>query len=413
MKKSKGIVVLLLTLILTVFFCFTAAVGIGPTGTGAAKHINTGLDLAGGVSITYQAKESNPTSEEMSDTIYKLQKRVEQYSTEAQVYQEGSDRITVEIPGVTDADTILNDLGKPGSLYFITKEDADGNQNFTTGQDGYVLSRTMDEIKESGSVVLEGSDVADAQGGAIQNQNTSAKEYVVSLTLTSDGENSGKTKFAEATKNNVGKQIAIVYDNNIISAPNVNEEISGGKAQISVRKLFFACLYLSTFTFGGGYVIVTLLKEKFVDHYHWIEEDEMLDLVAIAQSSPGAIAVNGAIIVGYKLAGIPGMLVSVIGAIIPPMVILSVISVFYDAFCSNYYIAALLKGMTAGVGAVIMSVVYDMGKNVVKSKDWVNVVIMIISFCLSYFLNVNIIYIILSVAVFGMVRTIVKGGRDK
>ena len=125
----------------------------------------------------------------MSDTIYKLQKRVEQYSTEAQVYQEGSDRITVEIPGVKDADTILNDLGKPGSLYFITKEDADGNQNFTTGQDGYVLSRTMDEIKESGSVVLEGSDVADAQGGAIQNQNTSAKEYVVSLTLTSDGEN--------------------------------------------------------------------------------------------------------------------------------------------------------------------------------------------------------------------------------
>ena len=233
MKKSKGIVVLLLTLILTVFFCFTAAVGIGPTGTGAAKHINTGLDLAGGVSITYQAKESNPTSEEMSDTKYKLQKRVEQYSTEAQVYQEGSDRITVEIPGVTDADTILNDLGKPGSLYFITKEDADGNQNFTTGQNGYVLSRTMDEIKESGSVVLEGSDVADAQGGAIQNQSTSAKEYVVSLTLTSDGDNSGKAKFAEATKNNVGKQIAIVYDNQIISAPNVNEEISGGKAQIS------------------------------------------------------------------------------------------------------------------------------------------------------------------------------------
>ena len=198
MKKSKGIVVLLLTLILTVFFCFTAAVGIGPTGTGAAKHINTGLDLAGGVSITYQAKESNPTSEEMSDTIYKLQKRVEQYSTEAQVYQEGSDRITVEIPGVTDA-AILKICCQNtrlriqiGLLHFvtayaksdnITKEDADGNQNFTTGQDGYVLSRTMDEIKESGSVVLEGSDVADAQGGAIQNQNTSAKEYVVSLTL--------------------------------------------------------------------------------------------------------------------------------------------------------------------------------------------------------------------------------------
>ena len=236
MKKSRGIVVLLLTVILTVFFCFTAAVGIGPTGTGAAKHINTGLDLSGGVSITYQTKKSNPTKEEMSDTIYKLQKRVEQYSTEAQVYQEGSDRITVEIPGVTDADAILNDLGKPGSLYFITQEDTDGNQNFTTGQNGYVLARSMDEIKESGSVVLEGSDVADAEGGAIQNQNTSAKEYVVSLTLTSDGKNSGKEKFSEATKENVGKQIAIIYDNQVVSAPNVNEQISGGKAQISGMK---------------------------------------------------------------------------------------------------------------------------------------------------------------------------------
>ena len=236
MKKSRGIVVLLLTVILTVFFCFTAAVGIGPTGTGAAKHINTGLDLSGGVSITYQTKKSNPTKEEMSDTKYKLQKRVEQYSTEAQVYQEGTDRITVEIPGVTDADAILNDLGKPGSLYFITQEDADGNQNFTTGQNGYVLARSMDEIKESGSVVLEGSDVADAEGGAIQNQNTSAKEYVVSLTLTSDGKNSGKEKFSEATKENVGKQIAIIYDNQVVSAPNVNEQISGGKAQISGMK---------------------------------------------------------------------------------------------------------------------------------------------------------------------------------
>ena len=180
-----------------------------------------------------------------------------------------------------------------------------------------------------------------------------------------------------------------------------------------LRKLFFASLYLSTFTFGGGYVIVTLLKEKFVDQYHWIDEEEMLDLVAIAQSSPGAIAVNGAIVVGYKLGGIPGMLLSVLGAIIPPMVILSLISLFYDAFCSNYYIAALLKGMTAGVGAVIISVVYDMGKNVAKSKDWVNVIIMVISFCVSYFLKVNIIYIILIVAVFGFARTLVKEGSKK
>ena len=112
MKKSRGIAVLILTVIITAFLCFTAAVGIGPTGTGAARNIKTGLDLAGGVSITYQAKEDNPSSEDMADTRYKLQRRVEQYSTEAQVYQEGSNRINVEIPGVTDANAILEELGR-------------------------------------------------------------------------------------------------------------------------------------------------------------------------------------------------------------------------------------------------------------------------------------------------------------
>jgi SecD/SecF fusion protein len=125
MKKKQSIIALVLAAIVTVLLGWTMIKGWGPTGTGSMKNINLGLDLSGGVSITYQAKDKNPSAEDMKDTIYKLQKRVEQYSTEAQVYQEGSDRITVEIPGVTDADTILNDLGKPGSLYFITKEDAD------------------------------------------------------------------------------------------------------------------------------------------------------------------------------------------------------------------------------------------------------------------------------------------------
>ena len=229
MKKNKGIVVLLLTTIITVFLCYTAGVGIGPTGTGSAKNIKTGLDLSGGVSITYQTKESNPSSEDMSDTVYKMQKRVEQYSTEAQAYKEGDNRITVEIPGATDADAILNDLGKPGSLCFIEQTDADGNQNFTSGSNGYVLSRSLDEIREAGSVVLEGTDVADAQGGAYQSSQNSSREYAVSLTLTDDG----KKKFADATEANVGKQIAIVYDDQILSAPKVNEAITGGQAQIT------------------------------------------------------------------------------------------------------------------------------------------------------------------------------------
>lgn len=229
MKKSKAVVGLILTLLMTVFLCYTAAVGIGPTGTGSAKNINTGLDLSGGVSITYQTKEKKPSAEDMSDTVYKMQKRVEQYSTEAQAYKEGDNRITVEIPGATDADTILNDLGKPGSLCFITQEDADGNENFAYEQNGYELIRSLDDIRNAGCVVLEGTDVADAQGGAYQSSQNSTRQYAVSLTLTDEG----KTKFAEATAANVGKQIAIVYDNQVLSAPNVNEAITGGQAQIT------------------------------------------------------------------------------------------------------------------------------------------------------------------------------------
>ena len=181
MKKKRGVIVLVLTAIITVFLCYTAAVGLGPTGTGAAKNIKTGLDLSGGVSITYEAKDKNPSKEDMSDTVYKMQKRVEQYSTEAQAYQEGDNRITVEIPGVTDADKILNDLGKPGSLCFIEQTDKDGNQNFVAGEKKYELTRSLDEIREAGSVVLEGTDVADAEGGTYQNEN-GAREYAVSLT---------------------------------------------------------------------------------------------------------------------------------------------------------------------------------------------------------------------------------------
>ena len=229
MKKSKAIIGLILTLFMTVFLCYTAAIGIGPTGTGSARNINTGLDLSGGVSITYQTKDKNPSAEDMSDTVYKMQKRVEQYSTEAQAYKEGNDRITVEIPGATDADAILNDLGKPGSLCFITQEDSDGNENFTYGSNGYDLSRSLDEIREAGCVVLEGTDVANAEGGAYQSSQNSSRQYAVSLTLTDEG----KTKFADATAANVGKQIAIVYDNQILSAPNVNEAITGGQAQIT------------------------------------------------------------------------------------------------------------------------------------------------------------------------------------
>ncbi len=180
-----------------------------------------------------------------------------------------------------------------------------------------------------------------------------------------------------------------------------------------LRMLFFSTLYLSTFTFGGGYVIVTLLKQKFVDELHWLEDEEMLDLVAIAQSSPGAIAVNGAIIVGYKLCGLPGILFSVVGAIIPPFVILTVISFFYTQFKSNTYIQALLLGMKSGVSAVIISVVWDMGFGVVKSRDVLLIIVMVAAFVANYFLKVNVIVIILVTLAIGITRSLIMRRRAK
>lgn len=173
-------------------------------------------------------------------------------------------------------------------------------------------------------------------------------------------------------------------------------------------KIFISTLYLSTFTFGGGYVIVTLMKKKFVDDYHWIDEKEMLDLIAIAQSSPGAIAVNGAIVVGYKLAKIPGIIMAILGTVLPPFVIISVLSFFYNAFKTNVWVNLMLSGMQAGVGAVIAAVVYDMGRNVVKEKSTELIAIMIISFILNAIFNFSVVYIVLICGLLGLFETLYK-----
>lgn len=202
MKKNRAIAVVIVMALFLGLLTFTAAVGFGPTGTGSARNIKRGLDLAGGVSITYQAVgDETPSADDMSDTIYKLQRRVEAYSTEAQVYQEGANRINIEIPDVTDANAILEELGKPGSLQFTLAD---------------------------GSVVLTGADVDTATARANED-NLRNREYVVELVFTSEG----SEKFAKATSENIGKQIMIIYDGITISNPVVNEAINGGSAVIS------------------------------------------------------------------------------------------------------------------------------------------------------------------------------------
>lgn len=201
MNKKKGIISLILMAVVIIFLGFTTAVGFGKTGTGAMRNIKLGLDLAGGVSITYQVEDENPTAEQMSDTIYKLQLRVEQYSTEASVYQEGDDRISIEIPGVTDANQILDDLGKPGSLEFQTSD---------------------------GESVITGADVQTASVQSGQDDMGNA-EYSVELVLNDEG----TQKFADATEANIGQPISIIYDGETISSPTVQSAITGGTAYIT------------------------------------------------------------------------------------------------------------------------------------------------------------------------------------
>lgn len=184
----------------------------------------------------------------------------------------------------------------------------------------------------------------------------------------------------------------------------------------TLLKLFITTFYLSAFTFGGGYVIVSLMKKKFVDELQWIEEEEMLDLTAISQSAPGPIAVNASILVGYRIAGATGAIIAILGTVIPPMVVLSIVSIFYTAFKGNQIISDVLKGMQAAVAAIICDVVLNLGTNVVKEKDFTSILIMLGAFYATFFLNINVVYIILIVSMIGILKAIIRqfiSGKEK
>lgn len=220
MKKSKGVAVLLVIVLVTGFLAYLSVFGIGSDQVGSAKDIKLGLDLAGGVSITYETTDENPSAEDMSDTVFKLQKRVETYSTEAQVYQEGTNRINIEIPGVTDANEILEDLGKPGSLSIQT---------------------------EDGEVVLAGTDIADAQP-ATQQDEMGNSETVVVLTLTEEAADS----FADYTSNHIGENLPIIYDGSVISNPTIQSAITGGEATITGMENYEEAQELASIIRIGG-----------------------------------------------------------------------------------------------------------------------------------------------------------------
>ena len=272
MKKSRAAIFLALILIATCVLGYVAYFGIGSGHKGSYRNIKLGLDLAGGASITYEAVgDESPSQEDMDDTKYKLQKRVEQYSTEATVYQEGTDRLNIEIPGISgvaETNAILEELGRPGSLYFIRHKDADGNENYTLGtmEDGsygYVLNKSLEDCIADGDAVLSGTDVETAEAG-YQTDNMGNQQIVVSLTFTSEG----KQKFADATTaafNDNKDTIGIYYDGAFVSVPKVNAAITDGRAIIEGEETIESARTLaSTIRIGGLKVELQRLRSQIV-----------------------------------------------------------------------------------------------------------------------------------------------------
>lgn len=301
MKKSKAVVSLIVYVLILGLLGYTAVFGVGSDKSGAAESIKLGLDLAGGVSITYQVVgDEDPSAEDMSDTIYKLQQRVDGYSTEAQVYQEGNDRINIEIPGVTDANAILEELGKPGSLYFIAQTDSEGNNNYDMGYGvdaagnlvpQYQLNKTLEELQADGSIVLTGTEVDGAQARA-QQDSMGNLENVVSLSFNE----AGKQAFADATTKAFenGETIAIYYDGEFVSVPNVQAAITDGNAVITGQSTAAEAEQLaSTIRIGGLKLELEELRSNVVG--------AQLGSAAI-QTSLTAAAVGFALVVIFMIA---------------------------------------------------------------------------------------------------------------
>ena len=341
MKKSNAIIALAVILLLIAGCGYAVLNGIGVDAVGSASGIHLGLDLAGGVSITYQAVgEGTPSSEDMDDTVYKLQQRVQGYSTEALVYKEGIDRISIEIPGLSDANAVLEELGKPGSLYFINHVDSAGNQNYDSMGN---LSKSIDELIADGSVVLTGSNVVESRAGAIKNDMGNT-EYVVELTLDEEG----TKKFAEATTVAAKTQdtIMIYYDGAPASIPVVKTAITGGMAQISGQKTPEEAEQLaSTIRIGGLKIELEELRSNVVG--------AQLGTEAISRSLKAGL-IGFAIIVLFMCIVylVPGVASSI------ALVLYCLITVF----CLNFFDMTLTL---PGIAGIVLSIGMAVDANVI------------------------------------------------
>ena len=361
MKKSKAAVILAVIIAAFAGLAYYASIILSSTGIGEDMSIPLGLDLSGGVSITYQVVDENPSAEDMSDTIYKLQKRVDSYSTEASVYQVGDDRITVEIPGVQDANEILEDLGNPGSLEFQMPD---------------------------GSVFMTGDMVEDAQG-ATATDRYGNKQYIVSLKLTDEG----AKIFGEVTSENIGKNLPIVYDGETISYPQVQSAITGGEAQITGMSSFEEADNLATqIRIGSLSLQLSELESSVVG--------AQLGSQAIASSlKAGAIGLAIVMVFMIVMYAVPGIAASLALAIYTTLVIATLY--LFDITLTLPGIAGIILGIGMAVDANV--IVFATGKSVQTSMK--------IGFqkAMSAILDGNITTLIASVVLMALGSGTVKG----
>ena len=354
MKKSTGFISFIAILAMTAGLIYTAIFGLGENHSGAAKSIDLGLDLAGGVSITYEVVgDENPNQTDMDDTIYKLTKRVEAYSTESQVYQEGANRITIEIPGVSDANEVLKEIGTPGKLYFIEETNSKEETNYFLGFDvddagnmteyGYRLEKTIEEIEANGSVLLTGTDVDDAKAGTMTDEYGNSQN-VVELTMTSEG----AKKFADATRKayEKGETLAIYYDGELISVPYVNTPIEDGKAIISGMESFEAADNLATQIRIGGLSL---------------ELQEIRSQVVGAQL--GAEAIESSLMAG--VVGLALVIIFMIAVYWLPGVVASIALFIYIALMVIMLDSFSITLTLSGIAGIILSIGMAVDANVI------------------------------------------------
>ena len=363
MKKSKGVAIIAIILACLIGLGYYTSTIMSATSTSQkktdnkteAEGIKLGLDLCGGVSITYRIKDKNPSKKDINDTVAKLEERAESYSTEYAVYPVGDDRITVEIPGVYDANAVLEDLGSPGSLYFIVQKDSDGNENYSydssTGE--YKLNYDIQNLVDNGSVIMDGNDVKSANAAYNQSSSTSTKEPVVQLTL----KKKAADVFGEATTKaaSSGESIGIYYDDHFISVPKVESAIKDGSCVINGMSDYDEAEQLATFIRVGA---INLKLEEMESSVAGAQLGGKALSSSVKAAIIGLILVMLFMILNYSLSGV----VASIGLAIYTTVTVALIYLFE--------ITLTLPGIAVDANVIIISRIREeiaAGKSVLTS----------------------------------------------